>query len=72
VLSWTSDHVAAWLMKIGLGHYQQMFTDKGIQGFMLFDLDGVKLKVGGLIASIGIASHYIDISVSACWCTCVP
>ena len=72
VLSWTSDHVAAWLMKIGLGHYQQMFTDKGIQGFMLFDLDGVKLKVGGLIASIGITSHYTDISVSTCWCTCVP
>jgi len=57
VLSWTSGHVAAWLMKIGLGHYQQMFTDKGIQGFMLFDLDGVKLKVGGLIASTGITSH---------------
>ena len=64
VLSWTSDHVAAWLMKMGLGHYQQMFTDKGIQGFMLFDLDGVKLKVGSHIL-ISITSHYnyIDISM---------
>ena len=45
VLMWRSDHIVAWLMKIGLGQYQQMFTDKGIQGFTLFDLDGAKLKV---------------------------
>ena len=46
VLTWRTDHIAAWLMKIGLGQYQQLFTDKGIQGFTLFDLDGTKLKVG--------------------------
>ena len=46
VLMWRTDHIAAWLMKIGLGQYQQLFTDKGIQGFTLFDLDGAKLKVG--------------------------
>ena len=45
VLTWRSDHITTWLMKIGLGQYQQMFTDKGIQGFTLFDLDGAKLKV---------------------------
>ena len=45
VLEWSSDQVAAWLSKIGLGHHKQAFQDEGVQGFMLFDLDGSRLKV---------------------------
>lgn len=52
VLVWRIDHIAAWLMKIGLGQYQQLFTDKGIQGFTLFELDGAKLKVGVLFCGV--------------------
>ena len=40
VLTWTPDVTAAWLSKIGLGAHQQVFLEKGIQGYMLFDIDG--------------------------------
>ncbi len=45
VLTWTPDVTAAWLSQIGLGEHQQVFIEKGIQGYMLFDIDGHKLKV---------------------------
>ena len=45
ILEWSSDHVAIWLTEIGLGQYKQLFQDRGIQGVMLFDLDGTRLKV---------------------------
>ena len=45
VLEWSSDLVAIWLTKIGLEHHKQIFQDEGIQGIMLFDLDGSRLKV---------------------------
>ena len=45
ILGWSSDHVAVWLTEIGLGQYKQVFQDRGIQGVMLFDLDGTRLKV---------------------------
>ena len=45
VLTWTPDVTALWLNRVGLGSYQQQFTERGIQGYMLFDLDNNKLKV---------------------------
>ena len=45
VLTWSPDVTAAWVGSVGLASYQQMFIEKEIQGFMLFDLDGHKLKV---------------------------
>jgi len=45
VLTWTPDITVAWLKQVGLGSYQQAFLDKEIQGYMLFDIDGHKLKV---------------------------
>ena len=45
VLTWTPDVTAAWLNQVGLGSYQQLFLEKDIQGYMLFDMDGHKLKV---------------------------
>ena len=45
VLTWTPDVTAAWLGQIELASYQQLFLEKGIQGYMLFDMDGHKLKV---------------------------
>ena len=46
ILVWTADHIAMWLTQIGLGQHTQAFMDRGIQGYMLFDLDGSRLKVG--------------------------
>lgn len=45
VLTWTPDVTAAWLGQVELASYQQLFLEKGIQGYMLFDMDGHKLKV---------------------------
>ena len=45
VLEWSSDQVATWLTKIGLGQHRQTFQDEGVQGVMLFDLDSSRLKV---------------------------
>ena len=45
VLTWSPEVTAAWIGSVGLASYQQMFIEKEIQGFMLFDLDGNKLKV---------------------------
>lgn len=45
VLAWSPEVTAAWISSIGLSTYQQMFIEKEIQGYMLFDLDGHKLKV---------------------------
>lgn len=53
VLTWTPDHVGAWLRKIGLGQYHQIFIDRVIQGYMLFDLDGHRLKVRGCVCGCG-------------------
>lgn len=57
VLVWGCDEVASWLRQIGLGQYHQLFTDKGIRGNMLFDLDGSKLKVS-------LISHLIAVRAS--------
>ena len=45
VLMWTHDVTSAWLKQEELGSYQQLFLEKNIQGYMLFDMDGHKLKV---------------------------
>lgn len=45
VLTWTPDVTASWLEQVGLGSYQQAFVEKGIHGYMLFDMDGHRLKV---------------------------
>ena len=43
ILTWTPDVVGQWLNNIGLGQYKELFV--GVQGFMLFDMDGHRLKV---------------------------
>ena len=53
VLTWTPDVTAAWLSKVGLGSYQQVFVERGVQGYMLFDLDGHALKVSDIHKSRG-------------------
>ena len=45
VLTWTPGVTPAWLKQVGLGSYQQLFLEKDIQGYMLFDMDGHKPKV---------------------------
>ena len=45
VLTWSPEDVGVWLKKIGLGQHQQLFVDRVIQGYVLFDLDGHRLKV---------------------------
>ena len=45
VLMWTPGVTSAWLKQVGLGSYQQLFLEKDIQGYMLFDMDGHKPKV---------------------------
>ena len=50
VLYWSSDVVSMWLANIGLGSYASSFKDKSIKGYMMFDLDNSKLKVGGIIS----------------------
>lgn len=45
VLTWTPDITCSWLEQVGLGAHQQVFAEKGIQGYMLFDMDGHRLKV---------------------------
>ena len=43
VLTWTPEIVVLWLNNIGLGQYHEVFV--GVQGYMLFDMDGHRLKV---------------------------
>lgn len=50
VLMWTPEVTAAWLGKVGLSDYGRLFVDKGIHGYLLFDLDGSKLKVSKLLS----------------------
>ena len=45
ILTWTPDAVGAWLVTVGLGQYQQLFIERGVQGYMMFDYDGARLKV---------------------------
>lgn len=45
VLTWTPDVTAAWLGQVGLGGHRLAFFEKEIHGYMLFDIDGHKLKV---------------------------
>lgn len=45
VLTWTPDVTAAWLGQVGLGGYRQAFVEKEIHGYMLFDIDGHRIKV---------------------------
>ena len=47
VLTWNSEVVGQWLNSVGLGQYQELFV--GVQGYMLFDMDGHRLKVGGCV-----------------------
>ena len=43
VLSWSPEVVGQWLNSVGLGQYKEVFV--GVQGYMLFDYDGHRLKV---------------------------
>ena len=45
VLTWSPDVTATWLGQVGLASLQQLFLDREIQGYMLFDIDGHRLKV---------------------------
>ena len=45
ILTWTPDVVGMWMADIGLVQYRQIFTERGIQGYMLPDMDGHGLKV---------------------------
>ena len=45
VLYWSPDVVGIWLSNIGLAQYAQVFKDKEVKGYMLFDFDNAKLKV---------------------------
>ena len=45
ILFWSPEVVGMWLGNIGLGGHAGAFKEKGIKGYMLFDLDGAKLKV---------------------------
>ena len=49
VLTWTPDVTVAWLKQVGLGSCHQVFLEKEIQGYMLFDIDGHKLKVNTVL-----------------------
>lgn len=53
VLMWTPDVTASWLGHVGLGSHGQAFAEKGIQGYMLFDIDGSKLKVWIIHTKLG-------------------
>ena len=44
VLTWNPEVVGLWLNSVGLGQYKDLFV--GVQGYMLFDMDGHRLKVG--------------------------
>ena len=35
ILTWTPDVVGMWMTDIGLGQYRQLFTERGIQGYLL-------------------------------------
>ena len=43
VLTWNPTVVGLWLESVGLGQYKEVFA--GVQGYMLFDMDGHRLKV---------------------------
>ena len=43
VLTWSPEVVGQWLNSVGLGQYKEVFV--GVQGYMLFDYDGHRLKV---------------------------
>ena len=43
VLTWNAEVVGVWLDSVGLGQYKELFV--GVQGYMLFDMDGHRLKV---------------------------
>lgn len=45
VLFWSSEVVGMWLGNIGLGSHAGAFKEKGVKGYLLFDLDNNKLKV---------------------------
>jgi hypothetical protein len=45
VLTWSPEVTASWLCKVGLGSHGQTFLEKEIHGYLLFDMDGSKLKV---------------------------
>ena len=43
ILTWNPNVVGLWLESVGLGQYREAFA--GVQGFMLIDMDGHRLKV---------------------------
>ena len=45
VLYWNPEVVGMWLRSIGLGKHSSFFIEKNIKGYILFELDGAKLKV---------------------------
>jgi hypothetical protein len=51
ILYWSPEVVGIWLSSIGLGASAINFKEKGIKGYMMFDLDSSKLK------SLGVASN---------------
>ena len=45
ILYWSPEVVGLWMGSIGLGQYAQVIKERGIKGYMLFDLDSARLKV---------------------------
>ena len=45
ILYWSPEVVGLWMGSVGLGQYAQVIKERGIKGYMLFDLDSAKLKV---------------------------
>ena len=43
ILTWNPEVIGQWLSSVGLGQYQEVFA--GVQGYMLFEMDGHRLKV---------------------------
>ena len=63
ILTWSPDVVGQWLNSVGLGQYQELFV--GVQGYMLFDMDGHRLKVCACMC------RCINVCVCVCVCVCM-
>ena len=64
VLTWNPDVVGQWLNSVGLGQYQELFV--GVQGYMLFDMDGHRLKVCTCTCRCVCMSMYVSVCMCAC------
>ena len=69
VLTWSPEVVGQWLNSVGLGQYQELFV--GVQGYMLFDMDGHRLKVGAHVCVCVCVRTCVHTCIRACVRVCV-